>query len=114
MVHVEKHGRVDPDMPNDDPWSVRQIGSYQRFDYEDSSSVCIHISPPKDVKSRLIEVLGKGRFSKGSEHLSPMSLHLAFVTTTIQNWQSYVEYLESELIRHVSSHNARQLAQPVN
>ncbi|RPB05736.1 hypothetical protein L873DRAFT_1661523 [Choiromyces venosus 120613-1] len=100
MVHVEKHGRFDPDTPNDDPWSVRQIGCYQRFDYEDSSSVCIHIRPPKDVKSRLLGALGKGRFSKGSEHLSPMSLHLAFVTTAMQNWQAYVEYLESELIKY--------------
>ncbi|CAZ81470.1 unnamed protein product [Tuber melanosporum] len=100
MVHVEKHGRVDPDIPNDDPWSVRQIGYYQRFDYEDSSSVCIHIRPPKDVNSRLVEALVKGRFSKGSDNLSPMSLHLAFVTTAMKNWQAYVEYLESELVKH--------------
>ncbi|PWW72690.1 hypothetical protein C7212DRAFT_285727 [Tuber magnatum] len=99
MVHVEKHGRVDKDVPDLDPWSVRQIGWYQRFDYEDDSSVCIHIMPPKAVKSRLVEALAAGRFSKGSERLSPVSLHLGFVTTAMQNWQAYVEDLESELTK---------------
>ncbi|CUS11471.1 unnamed protein product [Tuber aestivum] len=98
MAHVEKHGRPDTDELGRDPWSVRQFGCYQRFDYEDDSSVCIHIMPPESVKSRLAEALTRGRFSQESEHLSPVSLPLGFVTTAMQNWRSYVGDLESELI----------------
>lgn len=98
-MHVEKHGRSDPDQKN--PWSVRQMGLYQRFDYEDSSSICIHIQPPKETHTRLTSALERGNTSEEPGQPDPMSLHLAFIDIAMQNWAEYVRYLDEKLVECV-------------
>lgn len=70
------------------------MGFYVKFDFETQSSVNINILPSKDVERLLLEAIQRGYFKKPH----PLALHLIFLTSAMENWPDYVNFLEEELM----------------
>lgn len=74
-----------------DPWSLRQMTAYQRYDFDSEKSTWVLIKAFQGCKSRLRTVISKGR----PKH--PMALHLLFLTMATENWRWYIDCLRRRL-----------------
>lgn len=83
--HVELHGR---DLK--DPWSFRQSAIHQKFYFDDGRTNWILVQPPKLVST----ILEDFELIKTSH---PMSLHIQFLSASMINWRTYLNYLTDEL-----------------
>lgn len=88
--YVVKHGR---NLKN--PWSVRHMAVYQRFDGETDSSAWILLQPADSVYQQLQEnAVDSSGSIEADKHKK--SLHLAFLWSTEKNWREYVNYLQDQ------------------
>jgi hypothetical protein len=89
---AEKNGRDDVE----DLYSMRKFGIYHRKNHQDESNTIIVINPTISFQ----------QFFKSAREISPcgwMSLHKTVLSHCSFSWRQYVNYLEQDLARLVSS-----------
>ena len=94
--HAEENGRG-----RGDPWSLRQAGVCHINDQETQQSIWLLIQQPRAISEQLSEIvlnLG-GRYSRQNS----IGLHTLFLSTTDQNWHSYIDHIQSTLEEVVSN-----------
>ena len=93
IQYVERNGR-----DRGDPWSLRQVGIYQKLSSESGRSIWIFTRLPDILRVRLqqnlIEAAGRDQ--------SPMKFHAVLITVLGRNWAAYIEDLYSQLADLVS------------
>jgi hypothetical protein len=97
---VEKHGR---NLKN--PWSIRQLAIYQQVNLTRCFSCWIIIHANKLLQSNLSKATHRQEPDFDSREVllrSIFSRHLAIVSSTVQNWNSYLDYLSNEFKKTVS------------
>ncbi|PMD30987.1 hypothetical protein L207DRAFT_641160 [Hyaloscypha variabilis F] len=85
--------------PNGDPWSLRQLGVYQRISFETSDMKWILLHPPnktQGILERYVEQSGLCCYGDGGLQ-NPMALHLVFIGFAALGWKEYIEELHSRL-----------------
>ncbi|KAI3317714.1 hypothetical protein HD806DRAFT_514077 [Xylariaceae sp. AK1471] len=88
----ERHGRG-----GQNPWSLRQAGLYQRVLVATQQASWILIQYSDTVKDAVVEKLE--RLTRDSSMMSQRQvlLHLAILTSSLQNWDEYFKYQAEEL-----------------
>lgn len=86
--YVEKHGR---DLKN--PWLVRHMAVYHRFNAEKKSSKWILLHPSAIVCQQLEKVVSDVACHGPADR---RFLHLTFLWITEKKWREYVNYLQKE------------------
>lgn len=83
-------------------WSDRQMAIYQKADSKTQESKCIIIQPSAEVRRRKEEV-AHDIFAclQLSEHWT--GLHMLVLGTLNRSWTLYLQYLDAEVDRLVSS-----------
>ncbi|RWA04536.1 hypothetical protein EKO27_g10569 [Xylaria grammica] len=79
----EKHGRKWLN----DPWSLRQMAVYERFDASEGRSVWILIQPFSRGKSEFLRQCFRSQASR----ITDAKLHGAFIGTALANWRWYLD-----------------------
>jgi len=88
LRHVEINGRG-----KSCPWSLRQTGVYQKYNSGNDNSVWIILHAAQNLRSSL-----HGDFSSvltGPISMQNLMLHSRFLAALGQNWDQYVDYLQS-------------------
>lgn len=88
------------DGPN--PWSLRKIGVYQQFCLHSRRSWWIIIGQLQAVRMQLSNFLDCANGSQRLKNEHPMLLHLVILSTGVDNWPEYLEYLQDQLFELVS------------
>jgi hypothetical protein len=96
LKHVELNGRRGPN-----PWSVRQMGVYQKFNIAEQRGKCILIQPSLELQRRLQEELDDGD-NYGELIDEWMNVHSQCINTLSRNWLAYIKFLEKEVAKIVS------------
>jgi hypothetical protein len=92
MRFVQRNGRSIGD-----PWSVRQIGVYHKYDGTMQRSVWILIGASKRPQS-IVEDSRRGGLLESEYSLSAaLFLHAILLATTEDDWRTYLEDLGAEL-----------------
>lgn len=84
LRYVQKSGRETH------PWSVRQMGVYQKFDFNESSSTWIFLQPTCQVK-RLAIAMPNQR----TRH--PLDTHISILSSTTEAWRWYLKELDQTI-----------------
>ncbi|OAL51490.1 hypothetical protein IQ07DRAFT_585892 [Pyrenochaeta sp. DS3sAY3a] len=74
-----------------DPWSLRQMSVYQRFEFSSKTSTWMFIKPFENFQSKL------KAFRLGKYHSHPMAPHLLCLTQATENWRWYIDFLRRRL-----------------
>lgn len=85
---MELHGRS-----SNNPWSQREMDTYQQYDTSSHRTKCILLQPADRVTQAFR--------SSASSHGNPMVLHVVCLSAAELNWGSYVKYLHLELAKEV-------------
>ena len=93
IQYVERNGRN-----RGDPWSLRQVGVYQKSSLESGRSIWIFARLPNILRARLQQNL---REAVGRDQ-SPMKFHAILISVIGRNWAAYVEDLHLQLADLVS------------
>ncbi|KAK6540713.1 hypothetical protein TWF694_008104 [Orbilia ellipsospora] len=93
LKHPELHGRARSKMP----WTIRQVGVYQRAQSASSSNLCLFIEPSKGIRDRLETLFEDSNSEEPTSILdqhwsSPHSLALSAFR---DNWRAYTNYWEN-------------------
>lgn len=83
-----------------DPWSLRQVGVYQRFCFEHRRSIWIFLQLSQQTRAWLIKMLDRDGASRAEEH--SMVFHLVILSITSRGWNDYLEHLDALLAEYVS------------
>ena len=102
ITYLLKHVELNDRLNTINPWSVRQVGIYQKFSASAQQSTCMFIQPSLDLLRRLREVLQKDGLQRDGLVGHWTALHLLIVGTLTRNWASYVRFLEQEMGKIVS------------
>lgn len=81
-----------------DPWSLRQVGIYQKSSLESGRSVWIFTRLPNILRARLQQNLTEA----AGRDQSPMKFHAILISVIGRNWAAYIEDLYSQLADLVS------------
>lgn len=81
--HVEEHGRQGVH----DPWSIRQLGVYCKYDATNDQTVFILLNPSKSLTRRLEEK----NFDGGA-----LGIHRLIQCAIAERWTDYLTHLESQ------------------
>jgi hypothetical protein len=79
-----------------DPWSLRQTGVYQQLCNGLQTSRWILLNLSESTKLHLKD------FVESRPNCCHLALHAELLLTLGSNWAEYIEYLSSELRKHVS------------
>jgi len=96
VKYVELNGRN-----RGDPWSVRQTAVYHQISIETKRSRWIILQPSESTRARLKSVLNDDYRQGRSGRSDCMIPHMVLLSTMVSNWQEYIEYLHSELLKLV-------------
>ncbi|KAI9779425.1 MAG: hypothetical protein M1839_007390 [Geoglossum umbratile] len=94
----EKHGR--PELK--DPWSLRKMAVYQRYNFATRKSVWILIRPFEGCKSRLWRDYSTCFQDPERVEPHPMTLHILFIIFATLNWRQYLDTQRRTLSYFVS------------
>ncbi|RFU26624.1 hypothetical protein B7463_g9721, partial [Scytalidium lignicola] len=89
LKHIENNGRQHL------PWSIRQMGVYQKYNTSIKSSDCLLIQTSTRVKLRITESRKDGSIKNLSSHWT--HLHELHLKTLSYNWDSYFSYVNDRL-----------------
>jgi hypothetical protein len=89
IKYVAPHGR---DYPKD-PFSIREVGVYQRYDPKTQRSSWIFLQVPEDLKRRLASVF---QHTKESTPMSQFQIHTMVLLSVSEAWRDYLVYLEEQ------------------
>ena len=96
IKHIDRNDR-----PERNPWSIRQVGVYERFDVITGQSVWIILRPSKRVNRRLQEVLALQRTTSDRSTGAIVFLHAAILIAAGREWGEYLEELREQIQRLV-------------
>jgi hypothetical protein len=89
---VQHNGRTEGD-----PWSLRQIGVYQKYEGTTRRSVWIFISA-SDVPQQAIEAVRQSNAFDLEPRLSGIvAFHAALLETAALEWHTYLESLNAQI-----------------
>ena len=91
-----------------DPWSLRQMGVYEKFKFQSRSSKWILLQPSPAA----LQALEDGLRSRGHDlhsFTNSMSLHTRLLFTSSRQWPDYIDYLRAQLERLVRTSDFRTL-----
>lgn len=98
--YISYKGNVD----GKDPWSIRQTGVYQRYNFATKTSTWIFLHPAKEsaFQTRIEQQLAS---PEDCAHIreNPLLLHNIFISTCFPRWRDFMAYYESRiltLVRH--------------
>ncbi|KAI0020907.1 hypothetical protein F4780DRAFT_779130 [Xylariomycetidae sp. FL0641] len=77
----QRHGRASPR----DPWSLRQMAVYHKFNVLENRSCWVLIQPFAQCKPSFLS-----RSLKGGDEKEPHSLHAIFMSTALATWRWYL------------------------
>lgn len=100
---VELNGRN-----SGDPWSLRQIGVYEKFNFQSRSSKWILLQPSPAALQALEDGL-RSREHDLHSFTNLMSLHTRLLFTSSRQWPDYIDYLRAQLERLVRTCDFRAL-----
>ena len=98
IKHVERHGREE----RDNPWSIRQMGTYHKAD-KVIGDVFVIFNPSRTFQRRLKVVKTQNILPQVEE------IHLALLTSVAANWRWYITDLErtyEAIVSYLSSANS--------
>jgi hypothetical protein len=87
-----------------EPWVIRQIGVYQQYSKSTKKSIWMLLCcrPNSEVHQKITHLLQDIKeISFAFEH--PVVLHLLLASSYLHNWQDYMGYYESELLKKVNT-----------
>jgi len=87
-MELNKRGRGDP-------WSLRQCGIYQQIGLIDGRSRWIFLQLSKAMRTKLEQNLKLGSTKTGG--INAIIPHIICISDMAVNWQSYLEYLNTQL-----------------
>jgi hypothetical protein len=93
IQYVERNGRN-----RGDPWSLRQVGIYQKSSFESGRSIWIFAQLPNILRARLQQTLREA----AEQDQSPMKFHAILFSVIGRNWTAYIEDLYSQVAELVS------------
>ena len=80
-----------------DPWSLRQIGVYQKYDRTNGRSVWIFISA-SDVPHQAVDAVRQSSTFNDERRLSTVVMvHAALFETATFEWRTYLESLDAQI-----------------
>ena len=91
IKYVNRNGR-----PKGDPWSLRQIGVYEKHNLKTGQSLWIVIQPSERACRRFKEGLVARSALHGSE-CAVMLVHAALLIGASRDWGEYLEELNEEI-----------------
>lgn len=98
LKYVEKH--EDPG-PTINPWSIRQVAVYQRFNLTSLESYQIFVRLSVAMQEGLYNALQKNP-GRECEFISQwQNVHTLILKTLNANWRQYVNYLDEEVSKIV-------------
>lgn len=84
------------------PWRIRQTGVYHTFDRHRNTSVFVLVSPHPAAKFETYTKSVLRDPDNRSQILStPLLLHTMLISTHLDAWRNYLEYLEKFLLKAV-------------
>ena len=90
--YIDRNGRKD-----EDPWSLRQIGVYERYNVEKQSSVWFLLQPSAHVCQRLKDCLQMKPSSTSALTDQTLLLHALIQFTASRHWMDYVDDLRLQI-----------------
>ena len=90
--YIDRNGRQD-----EDPWSLRQIGVYERYSFEKQSSVWFLLQPSAHVCQRLKDDLQMKSSSTSASTDQTLLLHALIQFTASRHWMDYVDDLRLQI-----------------
>jgi len=99
LKFVEPHGRSS----GSNPWSLRQMGIYQRFETDTRIQSCILLQRSIRLKAMMKESFERKTTDNSYllQHWS--SIHLLMIASISSNWDSYAKFLDQKIDVIVSS-----------
>ena len=89
------------DRPKRNPWSIRQIGVYERLDLHTGQSVWIILQPSERAYRRFKETTELPQTSIEGTRSASMTLHTAILIAASREWGEYLEDLRKQMQRLV-------------
>ena len=89
------------DRPQRNPWSIRQIGVYERLDLHTGQSVWIILQPSERAYRRFRETTELPQTSIEGTGSASMTLHTAILIAAGREWGEYLEDLRKQMQRLV-------------
>ncbi|RJE22931.1 hypothetical protein PHISCL_04740 [Aspergillus sclerotialis] len=99
IAYIFKYAFYKGDIDGKDPWSIRQTGVYQKYNFATKSSTWIFLHPAKQsaFQTRLEEMLTSSEeCSRIRDHL--FFLHNIFISTSFPHWRDFMAYYEARLL----------------
>ncbi|EPS35779.1 hypothetical protein H072_10700 [Dactylellina haptotyla CBS 200.50] len=97
LKYVDLHNRL---AEKDRPWSIRQIGVYQKYDHDNDRGTCILIQPPTSLTDTLSNVLGDPQEADLRKVfcLDWTKFHLRCLGAIRDHWRDYINSLDAKVI----------------
>ena len=96
--------------PVDYQWSVRQGAFHHQFDVINGRSFWLITRAGDDIKRRIESVTGKAGRDEDREFRTPeqclkssLAIHLVHCHWSSENWRSYLQWLEDEVMKEVGN-----------
>jgi hypothetical protein len=96
VKYVARHGRTYPN----DPFSIREVGVYQKYSSKDRTCQWIFLQAPDALKDRIratMECSGDER-----RPASQVQIHALLLCSVSEEWRDYLVYLEENFNKVVS------------
>ena len=105
LKYPERNGRTD----GPSPWSLRQTGTYQKFDPVTRKSLWILLNPNCNASAdqRVRGLVQESSNSKKLQKAPPPLIGLVPLAIYFRNWRSYMAFYEEEELRMVSRPRVR-------
>ena len=98
LKYVELH---DDEEPTINPWTIRQVVIYQKFDFQSLESSHIFVRLSKAMAEELHDALQINK-DRGRELVGRWDrIHILYLRTLNENWRQYVNYLDEEVSKIV-------------
>ncbi|KAM3069736.1 hypothetical protein ACMFMG_010446 [Clarireedia jacksonii] len=89
IKYVSRHGRKFPK----DPFSIREVGVYQRFSSRSQTNSWVILQAPVPLQDRLRRALGNSNDTAPGQQFQ---LHPMILLCVSEDWRDYLSYLEEE------------------
>jgi K+-sensing histidine kinase KdpD len=99
--YVERNGRT-----TGNPWSLRQIGVYEKYDSLKDSSTWILISASETAREALDDIRLTDQPDDSRCLTETTMFHTVLIAAVSREWRKYLEHLQVELDILVSPHHS--------
>ncbi|CAF9914376.1 MAG: hypothetical protein HETSPECPRED_001965 [Heterodermia speciosa] len=80
-----------------DPWSLRQMGLYQQFDFSSDRTMWLILQPPGTILDATRQIWNENETGSRAPQRWIVQTHLLYMSLMVRNWQEYLDYLQSDL-----------------